>query len=46
MIESRLYELGVATSLNTGKTRMESLGDMQEEADLLRSPCRWSKLLI
>jgi 1-pyrroline-5-carboxylate dehydrogenase len=25
IIESRLYELGVATSLNTGKTRMESL---------------------
>ena len=41
IIEARLYELGVATSLNTGKTRMESLGDVQEAADLLRSPCEW-----
>jgi 1-pyrroline-5-carboxylate dehydrogenase len=41
IIESRLYELGVATSLNTGKTRMESLADVQEAADLLRSPCEW-----
>ncbi len=41
IIESRQYELGVATSLNTGKTRMESLADVQEAADLLRSPCEW-----
>ena len=41
LIEERLYQLGVATSLNTGKTRMESLGDVQEGADLLRSPCDW-----
>ncbi len=41
ILETRLYELGVATSLNTGKTRMESLGDVQEAADLLRSPCDW-----
>jgi 1-pyrroline-5-carboxylate dehydrogenase len=41
IIESRQSELGVATSLNTGKTRMESLADVQEAADLLRSPCEW-----
>lgn len=41
ILETRLYELGVATSLNTGKTRMESLGDVQEGADLLRAPCEW-----
>src|SRR6266568_141202 len=41
IIESRQYELGVATSLNTGKTRMESLADVQEAADLLRSSCEW-----
>jgi 1-pyrroline-5-carboxylate dehydrogenase len=39
IIESRLYELGVATSLNVGKTRMESLADVQEAADLMRSSC-------
>src|SRR5262249_43684118 len=41
IIESRQYALGVATSLNTGKTRMESLADVQEAVDLLRSPCEW-----
>lgn len=41
LMEERLYTLGVATSLNTGKTRMESLGDVQEGADLMRSPCLW-----
>lgn len=41
IMESRQYELGVATSLNTGKTRMESLADVQEAVDLLRSPCEW-----
>jgi 1-pyrroline-5-carboxylate dehydrogenase len=41
VIESRLYELAAATSLNTGKTRMESLADVQEAAELLRSACEW-----
>ena len=38
-IEERLYELAVATTLNVGKNRMESLGDIQEGADLLRAAC-------
>ena len=41
LIESRLYELGAATSLNVGKTRMESLADVQEAADLMRVTCDW-----
>ena len=41
LIESRLYEMGVATALNVGKTRMESLADAQEAVELLRSPCDW-----
>jgi 1-pyrroline-5-carboxylate dehydrogenase len=39
IIEERLYELAVATVLNVGKTRVESLGDIQEGADLLRNAC-------
>jgi acyl-CoA reductase-like NAD-dependent aldehyde dehydrogenase len=39
LIESRLYEMGVATVVNVGKTRMESLADAQEAVELLRSPC-------
>ena len=39
LIEERIYELAVATSLNVGKNRMESLGDIQEAADLLRAAC-------
>ena len=41
LIESRLYELGAVTSLNVGKTRMESLADVQEAADLMRATCDW-----
>jgi 1-pyrroline-5-carboxylate dehydrogenase len=41
VIESRLYELGAVTSLNVGKTRMESLADVQEAADLMRVTCDW-----
>jgi len=41
VLEERLYALGAATSLNTGKTRMESLGDVQEAAELMRAPCVW-----
>jgi 1-pyrroline-5-carboxylate dehydrogenase len=38
-IEERLYELAVITTLNVGKNRLESLGDIQEGADLLRAAC-------
>jgi len=38
-IEERLYELAVVTTLNVGKNRLESLGDIQEAADLLRAAC-------
>lgn len=38
-IEGRLYELAVATVLSVGKTRLESLGDVQEGVDLLRNAC-------
>jgi 1-pyrroline-5-carboxylate dehydrogenase len=41
IIESRLFELGAASSLNVGKTRMESLADVQEAVDLMRSSCDW-----
>jgi 1-pyrroline-5-carboxylate dehydrogenase len=34
-IEKRLYELGAAMALEVGKNRMESLGDVQETADLM-----------
>jgi len=30
LIERRIYELAVATTLNVGKNRLESLGDIQE----------------
>ncbi len=39
IIEQRLFTMGVVTSLNVGKTRMESLADVQEGADLMRSAC-------
>ena len=39
LIERRIYELAVATTLNVGKNRLESLGDIQEAADLLRAAC-------
>jgi len=39
IIEERLFTMGVVTSLNVGKTRMESLADVQEGADLMRSAC-------
>src|SRR5579864_7169194 len=39
VIEERLYELGAATTLNVGKNRLESLGDIQEAVDLLRAAC-------
>ena len=39
LIEERVYELAVRTSLNVGKDRSESLGDAQEGAELLRASC-------
>ena len=35
LIEKRIYELGAAMAMNVGKNRMESLGDVQETADLM-----------
>jgi 1-pyrroline-5-carboxylate dehydrogenase len=35
-IEKRIFELGAAMALEVGKNRMESLGDVQETADLMR----------
>jgi 1-pyrroline-5-carboxylate dehydrogenase len=38
-IETRLFELGAAMSLEVGKNRMEALGDVQETADLIAYAC-------
>jgi len=35
MIEKRIFELGAAMALEVGKNRTESLGDVQETADLM-----------
>jgi 1-pyrroline-5-carboxylate dehydrogenase len=35
LIEERIFELGAAMALEVGKNRMESLGDVQETADLM-----------
>jgi 1-pyrroline-5-carboxylate dehydrogenase len=35
IIEERIFELGAAMALEVGKNRMESLGDVQETADLM-----------
>ena len=40
LIEKRIFELGATMSLNVGKNRMESLGDVQETADLMYFPAR------
>jgi 1-pyrroline-5-carboxylate dehydrogenase len=39
LVEDRMYELAVATTLNVGKNRLESLGDIQEGVELLRTAC-------
>jgi 1-pyrroline-5-carboxylate dehydrogenase len=39
LIEKRIYELAAAMSLQVGKNRMESLGDVQETADLIAYSC-------
>jgi 1-pyrroline-5-carboxylate dehydrogenase len=38
-IERRLFELSAALSLEVGKNRLESLGDVQETADLIKYAC-------
>jgi 1-pyrroline-5-carboxylate dehydrogenase len=35
ILEQRIFELGAAMALEVGKNRMESLGDVQESADLM-----------
>jgi 1-pyrroline-5-carboxylate dehydrogenase len=42
IIEKRIFELGAAMALEVGKNRMESLGDVQETADLMY----WSAQMI
>lgn len=39
LIEQRIFELGAAMALEVGKNRMESLGDVQETADLIYYSC-------
>ncbi len=39
LIEERLFELSAAMALEVGKNRMESLGDAQETADLIKYAC-------
>jgi 1-pyrroline-5-carboxylate dehydrogenase len=38
-LDERLYEIGAVMSLEVGKNRMESLGDVAETADLIRYSC-------
>jgi 1-pyrroline-5-carboxylate dehydrogenase len=42
IIEKRIFELGAAMALEVGKNRMESLGDVQETADLMY----WSAQMV
>lgn len=39
LIEERIFELGAAMALEVGKNRMESMGDVQETADLIYYSC-------
>ena len=39
IIDQRMFEMGAATTLEVGKNRMESLGDIAETADLVRYAC-------
>ncbi len=39
LIEERFFELSAALSLEVGKNRIESFGDVQESADLIRYAC-------
>lgn len=42
LIEKRIFELGAAMAMEVGKNRMESLGDVQETADLMY----WSAQMV
>ncbi|MFN8401737.1 MAG: aldehyde dehydrogenase family protein [Anaerolineales bacterium] len=39
LIEDRIFELGAAMAMEVGKNRMESMGDVQETADLIYYSC-------
>jgi 1-pyrroline-5-carboxylate dehydrogenase len=39
LLDQRLFELGPVMSLDVGKNRMESMGDIAETADLIRYAC-------
>ncbi len=39
LIEARIFELSAVMTLEVGKNRMESLGDVQETADLISYAC-------
>jgi len=39
LIEERIFEIGAAMAMEVGKNRMESLGDVQETADLVYYSC-------
>ena len=39
LLEERLFELSAALALEVGKNRLESLGDVQETADLISYAC-------
>lgn len=39
LIDERIYKIGAAMTLEVGKNRMESLGDVAETADLMRYAC-------
>jgi len=44
LIEERIFDLGAAMALEVGKNRMESLGDVQETADLIYYSCHQMEL--
>ncbi|HTX90416.1 MAG TPA: aldehyde dehydrogenase family protein [Anaerolineales bacterium] len=39
LLDERMFEMGAVMSLEVGKNRMESLGDIAETADLVRYAC-------
>ena len=39
LLDERIFEIGAAMSMEVGKNRMESLGDVAETADLIRFAC-------
>jgi len=39
LIEERIFEIGAVMAMEVGKNRMESLGDVQETADLIYYAC-------